>query len=885
MLITKEIFKSYLQCPYKAYLLSLGKSGVKCEYETVFAEIDGKYYIEALKKFGIMEYSFKNIQDQSDGKKGILYRTSIESNGMSASCVFERVSGGSALGSFHYAPVMFSANGNIFREDRMIFAYVGLVLESVQSRRPDFGRLIYGDSSKKVRIGDQMEKARKVVANIKKFDSNVPHLILNRHCHLCEFANACRAKATEKDDLSLLAGIPSKEIEAQNKRGIFTVTQYSYTFRPWKKFRKAYPFNLKALALREQKIHFYGTTVLPISRVQIYFDVEGDPERDFYYLIGVVIVENGIEKKHSFWADSKVEEGANCLAFVNCIRSYRDYRLYHYGSYETKFLQRVKSYANDPEDIRVIERMTENAVNVLSIVYNHVFFPTYSNGLKDIATYLGFKWTSESASGLNSLVWRARFECLKDKVFKSMLITYNLEDCLALKVVVDVLLKIIKTANGASNGDTDFVCADEIKKDSISKWGKVDFVLKDFDYVNNCAYFDYQREKIFVRTNKNLRGVKATRKAKEKRKHKINKKVILSCQPECPECNGKMYRHGYYPRRVFDLKFLNAGIIRWVTIYYTSRARCVKCKKVISSECPENLQKYGHGLINWVIYQNVAGNQSLYQIASMLDDLFGLSLSGSALQRFKKIAAEYYQETYQGIIDKIKRGSFIHVDETQVSFPGVNGYVWVFTNMEEVYFMYTSTREGEFLKELLENFKGVLISDFYGAYCSLEWIQQKCLIHLIRDLNDDLRKNPFDDEYKKMVVDFSLLLRQIIATVDKHGLKKTKLSRHKKNVLNYFRDIFGRNYTSELAQKYQKRFQKNENTLFTFLDYNGIPWNNNNAEHAIKYFAIYRRRMKISGHITERGLKQYLILLSIYQTCQYQDINFMEFLVSKEKIL
>ena len=117
MLITKEIFKSYLQCPYKAYLLSLGKSGVKCEYETVFAEIDGKYYIEALKKFGIMEYSFENIRDQSDGKKGILYQTSIESKGMSASCVFERVSGGSALGSFHYVPVMFSTNGNIFRED------------------------------------------------------------------------------------------------------------------------------------------------------------------------------------------------------------------------------------------------------------------------------------------------------------------------------------------------------------------------------------------------------------------------------------------------------------------------------------------------------------------------------------------------------------------------------------------------------------------------------------------------------------------------------------------------------------------------------------------------------------------------------------------------
>jgi hypothetical protein len=35
--------------------------------------------------------------------------------------------------------------------------------------------------------------------------------------------------------------------------------------------------------------------------------------------------------------------------------------------------------------------------------------------------------------------------------------------------------------------------------------------------------------------------------------------------------------------------------------------------------------------------------------------------------------------------------------------------------------------------------------------------------------------------------------------------------------------------------------EKYSRELFTFLDYDGIPWNNNNAEHAIKYFAKYRR--------------------------------------------
>ena len=42
--------------------------------------------------------------------------------------------------------------------------------------------------------------------------------------------------------------------------------------------------------------------------------------------------------------------------------------------------------------------------------------------------------------------------------------------------------------------------------------------------------------------------------------------------------------------------------------------------------------------------------------------------------------------------------------------------------------------------------------------------------------------------------------------------------------------------------KYKKRFQKKSGEkLFTFLDHDGVPWNNTNAEHAIQRFAKYCR--------------------------------------------
>jgi transposase len=59
-----------------------------------------------------------------------------------------------------------------------------------------------------------------------------------------------------------------------------------------------------------------------------------------------------------------------------------------------------------------------------------------------------------------------------------------------------------------------------------------------------------------------------------------------------------------------------------------------------------------------------------------------------------------------------------------------------------------------------------------------------------------------------------------------------------------------------------------------------VPWNNNNAEHAIKAFADLRT--VIDGPTTERGIRDYLTLFSIYQTYVYRGIEFFEFLRSGE---
>src|SRR5439155_7615686 len=132
-------------------------------------------------------------------------------------------------------------------------------------------------------------------------------------------------------------------------------------------------------------------------------------------------------------------------------------------------------------------------------------------------------------------------------------------------------------------------------------------------------------------------------------------------------------------------------------------------------------------------------------------------------------------------------------------------YVWAFTNMEEVVYAYTPTREGTILDDMLDGFQGVLVSDFYAAYDSAKCPQQKCLIHLIRDINDDLFHNPFDEELKQLAQRFVSVLKPIIDTIDKYGLKRRHLGKHKQDVTRYFSYLSEQEYQSEFARKYQKR--------------------------------------------------------------------------------
>jgi hypothetical protein len=501
--------------------------------------------------------------------------------------------------------------------------------------------------------------------------------------------------------------------------------------------------------------------------------------------------------------------------------------------------------------------------------------------LKEVAYYLGYRWSIDSPSGLAALGWRLRWEASRETALKERLIVYNSEDCEACEKVATTLAAICQRGT-ATEATYPTVNADALKREYPQRFGDVDFVLPEFRTINKAAYWDYQRSKVYVRSNKALRRQRRKEADRQSvRNVPVNKLVLMNEErpATCSRCtSGLIYSIGRNCQKVYDLKFSRAGMKRWVIKYSHRRFICWKCKTTFQPHTRKH--KYGAGLRAYLLYQVIELQVPQNAVAKSVKELFKLPLSRGSINRLKASEAARLEPAYQSILERLVKGALVHADETKVNIAGKDGYVWVFTNMEDVAFIYTESRDAATPQAVLSGFGGVLVSDFYAAYDSIPCAQQKCLVHLMRDLNEDLSKQPFNEEIKELAQSFASLLKPMIETIDRYGLRLYHLRRHKDSVNRFYDDLARRDYQTDVAIGYKRRFERNSDKLFTFLGYDGVPWNNNNAEHAIKAFVRLRR--SIDGKSSAKGIREYLVLLSVSESCKYRRVSFLDFLRSEQ---
>lgn len=588
MQITRQMFESYLHCPLKCFQYRDGSPAQVGEYSEWQRQVQHEYEQSAWNRLCASFPPDKTFWGNPAPTDFRSHRYKLIGQYRIINAEFEASLNAVQLidlniGGHHrdtYIPLRFVVREKVTSADRLCLAFDALALSSACGQVPHLGKIIHGQSQQALTISlDKLVvKVRHTISRIRQHDArnSPPPLILNRHCHECDFQLRCRDTATEHDDLSLLANFSEKEWKRQHEKGIFTVTQLSYTFRPRKcltTLSLQHHHGLKALAIRTGKIHVFGSVPpADVPGVPVFMDVEGDLDRNFYYLIGLRVCRGGANIQYSFWADKPADEETIWSDFLRVLASIDGARVVHYGSYETAFFRRMRErYGKHVTPS--IEGCITKALNILSVIHDHVSFPTYSNGLKDIARYLGFQWSEGSASGLNAIMWRSRFESTGDPAFKSKLIKYNAEDCEALRIVTE---RVWTLAAKAGVQEADVVNASAIKREYPQRFGEIEFALPQFKAINEAAYWDYQRSRIYVRT---LPKPPKNHKYKEVSRARVRPSKVVCVHERrprrCPQCGWKViYKWGTLSQTVYDLRLSGAGVKRWVVRFVFHRFIC-----------------------------------------------------------------------------------------------------------------------------------------------------------------------------------------------------------------------------------------------------------------------------------------------------------------------
>ena len=386
-LVTAAVFSAFIKCPMKAHLLVIGTPASGTFFADIETRMSSMYKAEAKQHLRVETDVGEPLNFGQIWRAPDCAAVSGEVDCETAIYDFAlpprrpgRRQPQKLKPSGAFVPVSFLPWDKPDVSDTLVVCFGALALSQLTGILPDAGTLVYGEGHRRktVKIADHVARARQIIEAIEasRQDQRPPQLVLNRHCSICDFQPRCHNLAIEHDDLSLLTAMTGKERAKYNAKGISTITQLSYGYRPrrrkrtkpdaedsTKSARRTAPVikndhKLKALAIKKNQIHVVGAPSLNYVGVPIFLDVEGMPDRGFYYLVGLRFESGGEQVEHSFWADGLDGERViweNCLQTLKAIGNAQ---IVSYGAYETRYLKQMRErYILAPDDAEFVDHL------------------------------------------------------------------------------------------------------------------------------------------------------------------------------------------------------------------------------------------------------------------------------------------------------------------------------------------------------------------------------------------------------------------------------------------------------------------------------------------------------------------------------------------------
>ena len=340
----------------------------------------------------------------------------------------------------------------------------------------------------------------------------------------------------------------------------------------------------------------------------------------------------------------------------------------------------------------------------------------------------------------------------------------------------------------------------------------------------------------------------------------------------CPDCGDDVSPEPTRTRTriVEDIPDVEPG----VTEHTIHGSYCRRCRKVVEPVVTEALPgaTIGNHLLTLSAWLHYGLGNTLSQIVSVLNYHLHFKVSDGGLVAMWYRLQEILYRWYVQIGEEAKKAGVLFADETGWRVAGRTHWLWCFTTQTVTYYMIDRSRGQPALRKFFtEAFAGTLITDFWGPYEHVQAaFRQKCFPHLFRELEKVAVRNKspaweaFSKKLKRLLHDALRLSKREDVSAEEYASRRARLD-------SRLTEIIEAPQEDADARRLVKRLAKYRGDLFTFLDHEDVPSDNNTAEREVRPAVIIRKNSLCNR--SQDGADMQAVMMSIYRSLKLRGLN------------
>jgi len=302
---------------------------------------------------------------------------------------------------------------------------------------------------------------------------------------------------------------------------------------------------------------------------------------------------------------------------------------------------------------------------------------------------------------------------------------------------------------------------------------------------------------------------------------------------------------------------------------------CSHCRKAVEPVITEALpsSSIGNGIVVLSAWLHYALGNTISQILSVFNFHLQFTMSQGGLVQIWHRLADILQAWYDEIAEDIQNAGVLHGDETGWRVNGKTHWLWCFTSQTATIFTIERSRAGPVVLAFIKDcFDGVFVSDFWYAYNVLTCAKQKCLVHLLRELERVWKYKDSGGDWPAFSKKLKRLIRDAIRLrKSKDELEAALYQRRCERMEKRLQLTLEQDWSNKEAKRLLKRLTRHQDEVLTFLHHADVPFENNFGERSIRGAVIMRKNS--FNNRSEKGASTQSVLMSVFFTIKQRGLN------------